>query len=120
MADDFALRLKFGSRSFSDPGAGIDAVIKSLQGTWQGEASVVADAMRDYLNNVAKAVVARNSGAFAWGSHGTGLSRRTGRSMDSVLRSVKVSGASWDRLTGSIGGNASLMIHETGGTVRSK
>jgi hypothetical protein len=114
---DIDFQVKFGSRIYDNPEAGLDAFVNELKRTWAGEAAVISVALKGYLNKVAEAVAERNSGAE---TTSTSLAKRTGQSMQSVLRSVKISGATWDKLSGSVGGSEQLAIHEFGGIMRAR
>lgn len=120
MAEDVTLSVTFGNRTYSDPAAGAQAFIKQLRRAWAGEAQVASRELLVYLQSVAQALAARHGQAWPGGTSDSSLSRRSGKSVQSIIRSVKVTGTTWDRLRGSIGGDKTLAIHEYGGTVKSR
>lgn len=118
--DDFNLSLRYGSRNFDEAAAGIDAFIRDLRQGWSGSARQAGAALREYLMHVAQILAERHGTPWPAGTTDSSLSLRTGQSVQSILRSVKVTGTTWERLSGSIGGRSTLYIHEYGGTIRAK
>jgi hypothetical protein len=114
---DFDFQVKFGSRTFDNPAEGINSFVRELQRVWTGEAVVVKDTLKQYLDKVAQELANRHSGGM---TTPTSLAKRTGRSVESIVRSVNVKGRTWDQLSGSIGGSAQLAIHEFGGTIHAR
>lgn len=114
------ISLIFRGKLFEEAATGLAVVASTLTKTWEGEAVVVQGVLRDYLNTVVHTLDARHSGAWPGGTSAKTLSKRTGQGMASVVRSVKVSGTSWENLFGSVGGNGYMAIHEYGGTIHAK
>jgi hypothetical protein len=114
------LVLEFGGKTFDSVSEGMQHFLADFITVWEGEAKVVGAAIKDYLDVVARALVARHSGAWPGGTTATTLSSRSGESMKTVLKSVDVQGTTWSTLQGSIGGKATLLIHEYGGVINSK
>jgi hypothetical protein len=118
MAEDF-IKLSFGrkGRVYDNVADGIDAFVEELKTTWEAQPQQIAPVLLDYLTQVAKVLVERNSGG---STTATALALRTGASVNSITRSVKVKGTTWATLSGAIGGLAQLAIHEYGGTIKAK
>jgi hypothetical protein len=113
------LQLKFRGRTYPDAISGLDEVMDLFKKTWEGSARQGRQALQDYLEHVALVLYDRNSKSWPGGTTATSISRRTGRSADSILRSVTVTGTTWETLKGAIGGSSQLYIHEYGGTMTS-
>ncbi len=113
------IQLSFGykGRTYDDIGAGLDAFVEDLKKTWADQPKQIGPVLLDYLSQVAKVLVARNGGP---ATTPTALAKRSGASVLSITKSVKVRGTTWDNLEGSIGGRSTLVIHEYGGTIKSK
>lgn len=118
MAD--GLFLKFGGKTFSDPAAGLLYAASEIQETWEGQVNTVSQVLREYLTSVAQELASRHGGAWPGGTSSDSLSSRTGSAVESIIRSVNVKGTTWETLSGSIGGNHYLAIHEYGGTIKAK
>ncbi len=118
MADEL-IHLSFGykGRYYDNISEGIDAFVADLKRTWEAQPQQVAPVLREYLSQVASVLVARNSGS---ATTPTSLAKRSGASVASIMKSVKVKGTTWNNLEGSIGGKETLVIHEYGGTIRAK
>lgn len=113
------LILQKGSKRFLSPAQGFNEIARELGRFWDGEVRVVAGVLKAHLKDVAMILRARHSSKWPSGG-GQTLSMRSGRGMTSILRSVDVKGTTWETLSGSIGGNRYLAIHETGGTIVAK
>lgn len=113
------ISLKFGGKTFSDPVAGIEYAIQSIQEAWDDSARVVGAVLRDYLTSVASELASKHGTAWPGGTTSTTLSKRTGRAVESIVRSVTVKGTTWETLSAKIGGINYLAIHEYGGTIKS-
>lgn len=114
------IQVKFKGQVYADPADAMRVVAGAIQGAWKDEVGHVSQALRDYLTHVGEVVVARNSTSWPGGTSNNSLSMRSGRAMGSLMNSIKVSGKTWDSLTGTIGGSGALMIHEFGGTLRAR
>jgi hypothetical protein len=112
--------LAFGGRTFTDVGEALHAFAKAMEEGIQESAKPISEALVGYLNLVAHDVVSKNSSPWRPGISGDTLYRRTGKSMQSILRSVRVNGTSWPQFQGFIGGQKTLLIHEFGGIIKAK
>lgn len=117
---EIELQLKFGKGSFKDAQEGINDAINLIRATWEGEVRQVSQALKDYLTVVAAELAKQHGGSWPGGTTANSLSMRTGASVNSITRSVKVTGTTWENLSGQIGGRATLAIHESGGTIRAR
>jgi hypothetical protein len=111
-----SLSLKFSGKTYDDASKGILDAISQLRSSVDGQPKVLGKVMREYLDHVADQIANKHSGD---GGGGT-LAKVSGKAMRSVVKSVRVTGSSWESLRGSIGGVSYLGIHEYGGTIRSK
>lgn len=93
---------------------------REINRDWDAAAAVLRNELKTFLTDVAKQLAAKHSGAYHAGSKSKVLAKRTGNSMASILASVKVSGASYNTMKGTISGDYPLAIHEYGGTIRSR
>ena len=112
--------LKFGGKTFSSPEAGLAYAASSIKESWGGQVHTVKQVLREYLDSVARELANKHGGAWPGGTSSDSLSSRTGSLAKSIIRSVNVKGTTWETLTGIIGGNRYLAIHEYGGTIKSK
>ncbi|QXN72631.1 minor tail protein [Rhodobacter phage RcZahn] len=112
--------LKFGSRVFDDPSVGIEYAITAIREAWDDQVGTVSAVLKDYLTSVAQELASKHGQAWPNGTTSSTLSKRTGRAVDSIIRSVSVKGTTWETLMGKIGGIHYLAIHEYGGTIKSK
>lgn len=114
------ISLEFGGRTFEQTSIGLQFVGDSIENAWDGQTRVVAMALRDFLNKVAGDLATTHGTSWPGGTTDKSLSKRTGKLVNSILRSVDVRGTTWEDLAGTIGGSGYLAIHEYGGTIKAR
>lgn len=113
------LSMQFGGRVFESVEGGMQEIARMFEADWGGKAKVFGEVLSDYLYRVAEILTERNSKSWPGGTSGSSISSRTGQSVDSIIKSVKVKGTTWATMKGTIGGRGTLAIHEYGGTITS-
>lgn len=115
-----SLTLKYGSRSFVNAAQGVEQFRRDLGVAWAGTAKKASPAVRAYLDHVAQDLAETHGGAWSPNQRGDSevLLRRSGKAVNSILRSVRVTGTTWSTLKGVIGGVGYLYVHEYGGTIK--
>jgi len=117
----FEINFEFRNRRFNDAAVGLKAFGEALAKDWDGSAKRLSAELRDFLDEVAKALTGRHSGAWPGGTAAQTLSKRSGALVDSIIKSVTVSGETFDTIQGTIGaGVPYAAIQEFGGTINAK
>lgn len=120
MATDIKFALDFRNKRFNDASAGLAALAKELSADWDGSAKVLSVELRSFLESVAEALVKRHGGAWPGGTGEKSLSRRSGKLIASIEKSVQVTGTQFDDIRGYIGAAFPGGVHEYGATIRPK
>jgi phage gpG-like protein len=117
----YEINFEFRNRRFTDAQKGLQAFAAAMMADWDGSAKVLSREMKIFLDEVAKALAQRHSGAWPSGAGPQTLSRRSGGLVASILDSVRVTGATMDSVQGAIGSNKPYArIQEFGGTITPK
>lgn len=117
---EITFNIEFRNQRFEDAAKGLKYFSQALEKDWDGAAKKLSVELRAFLDLVSTAIIQRNSNPWPGGTTGTSLSLRSGRSMQSIKDSIKVSGATFDTITGEIGGAWPLAVHEYGATINAK
>lgn len=105
----------------SNPERGARDVADRIDGAIDRAGPLIRKALRKYLEGVATELVARHGTPWPGGTGHNSLSARSGALIDSIQRSVSVSGDKVDRLVGQIGADLDYAaIHEAGGVIRAR
>ena len=115
----FEVSVRIGGTTFSDVREGLKSVPDRLKSGLDNSAPKIAKEFRDGLNRVFRELEARHSKAWAWGEQSDNLSKRSGKGLASIKKSIAVRGGSLDSVIGSIS-TGTMGIHETGGTITPK
>lgn len=114
------LTFEFRNKRFNDAAVGLKYFAKALESDWDGSAKVLSKELRSFLDSVGEAITSRNGKSYPGGTTDNSLSSRSGRSMQSVLDSIKVTGTTFTDIAGHIGGAFPLGVHEYGATINAK
>lgn len=121
MADVFTCEFSFRNQRFTDAAKGLKAFYSQIKGDWDGSARVLSREMKVFLDQVVQAIATRNGAPWPGGTTATSLSRRSGALMDSIIKSVRVEGTTFDAISGRIGSDLKYArIQELGGTITPK
>ena len=121
MADAYEINFEFRNQRFQDAEKGLRAFADAIKKDWDGSAKALSVELRAFLDGVAKALAGRHSGAWPGGTGAQSLSKRSGVFVDSILKSVTVSGETFEAIQGTIGaGVPYAAIQEFGGTISPK
>jgi phage gpG-like protein len=112
------LSFEFKNKRFGDAAAGLKAFSDELKKDWDGSAKVLSRELKEFLDQVAQALSSRHGGGWPGGTSADTLSKRSGALIDSILRSVTVTGQTFDAIRGTIGSDVPYAaIQEFGGTI---
>jgi hypothetical protein len=117
---DFELSFQYRGKYFKDAEKGLERFAEWLKTSLTVEApKELGKTMTWFLKGVASAMQQRHHGRWPGGTGPYSLSRRSGKAMTSVQRSVHVTGwkgktASIKKVAGRIGGNFYLRVNELG------
>lgn len=114
------IEFSFNGKKYPSLQGGLDAVANSLDLSKNVVKAGLKDELQKFLNEIAQAMVAKHGSGYPGGTTQSSLSRRGGGAMQSIVRSVNVTGTSLGSVQGSIGGDSYLKIHEFGGAIRAK
>jgi hypothetical protein len=116
-----SLTFEFRNQRFTDAEKGLRAFAEQLGTNWDGAAKTLSSELKTFLDAVAEALVKRHSGAWPGGTGAQTLSKRSGKLISSIVKSVKVKGSTFDTIEGEIGSDLVYAgIQEFGGTIRAK
>lgn len=115
------LEFTFRNKRYGDAEKGLRAFASALNKDWDGAAKVLSRELKEFLEQVAKAMASRHSGGWPGGTGTQTLSRRSGKLTDSIMKSVEVRGQTFATLQGFIGAMVPYAnIQEMGGTITPK
>ena len=114
------IQVVFRGVTYNSLEEGFKGWARELNKDWDAAAAVLRKELKVFLTDVARQLAAKHSGAYHSGGRSKELAKRTGNSIASILNSVKVSGARYNVMKGTISGDYPLAIHEYGGTIRSR
>ncbi len=86
---------------------------RQMQGTMKKEIQM-------YLEAIALEMENKHAGGYPGGTTDHSLSRRSGKSIDSIQKSIQISGRGLKDTIGTMGGNSNLNTHEYGATLTPK
>jgi hypothetical protein len=122
---DFDVGLNFRNRRFTDARKGLEAFAKDIGSGIERSGPILSKELRKFLDEVVDSLAQRHGKPFPSGTSPGGLggfttlSKRSGGLLQSIRDSVRVtSGASIDKVVGSIGGSFLAGVHERGATIR--
>lgn len=117
---------KFRNKRFRDAARGLRAFGADLEKSVEDATPILRQQLRFFLNTVAEAVAQRHGNPYPGGTTGGGegfgtLSRRSGKLIESIRKSVAVSGSKFDDIEGRIGsGLIYAAAQEFGAVIRAK
>lgn len=114
------LGVEFQKRFYEDAAGGLDAVLQDIRKEWNGSARTVSKNLKTFLTEVAQEIADRNSNPWPGGTTEKSVSKRSGRLVNAIVRSVKVSGTTLSTIEGTMGGPYYATIQEFGATITPK
>lgn len=120
MLSSFELNFEFRNKRYRDAERGLREVAKQLSKDWDGSTKVLSQELRDFLDTVAEAMARRHGRPWPGGTTENTLSKRSGKMVQSIIDSVKVTGSTMDSLQGYISVGFPGQVHEFGATIRPK
>ncbi len=120
MAAGLEIGVRLNSKRFKSAEKGIRALANKFSIGVNRLTPTLKKELKDYLDAVALALVKRHGTPYPGGTSATTLSRRSGKGIRSIKRSIKVKGRTISTVTGTIGARKELAIHERGGRISAK
>jgi hypothetical protein len=120
VADDAAFGFEYRGQRFDSASEGLQFFADSLKVDWDRVIPVLKRQLENYLKGVSALMLKTHSGSWPGGTSSRTLSTRTGKALQSIQDSVKVTGDTFDDVQGQIGGIFYLRIQEYGGTITPK
>lgn len=120
MAEPLTIEFEFRNKRFQSAEAGMKAFARGLENMPLVAKATLSKELKDYLTSVSEALARRHGNTYPGGTSANSLSKRSGRLVESIRKSVKVTGNTLDDLEGQIGGTFYARIHEKGGTITPK
>jgi len=120
MAQGISLEFEFRNQRFNDAERGLKAFVSQIRRDWDGSAKVLSIELRQFLDDVAKAMVERHSNPWPGGTTPQTLSKRSGKLLQSIVSSVNVRGTTFTTIQGFIGGSHIARVQEFGATITPK
>lgn len=124
--NELVLELDFRNKRYKRAEVGLKAFSKTLEQNPAKLGPVLAKELKDFLDTVAEAMGQRHGNPWHPGARGpegarTGrLFRRSGKGLQGIRDSVKVTGSTLETVQGFIGAPFPLSVHEVGAIVRAK
>lgn len=116
---DTEFSLEYKNKRYQQAERGLMAFANDLNKSPQLAVPILRTELYKYLKRIETAL--RKKHGSPWPATGSdSLSKRSGKSLESIGASIAVSGASINSVVGKIGGADHLSIHEDGGTVKAK
>lgn len=120
MASDYTVDLRFRNRRFKDAARGLSFLAEELNKDFKRAGPVLKRELKRYLETIATALARRHGNPWPGGTTAKTLSRRSGKGMTSIRRSVRVTGNTIETVRGRIGGSKIMAVHEKGATIRAR
>lgn len=120
MSGPLTIEFEFRNKRYNDAQVGLNAFARHLNSGIDRLGPVLSKQMRNFLNSVALALSKRHGAGWPGGTTDNSLSKRSGKLVQSIKESVRVTGTSLKDIEGAIGGAFYARIHEFGGTIRAK
>lgn len=118
---EITIEFEFRNKRFNDAAVGLKAFAETIGKDWDGSAKVLSAELKSFLDTVAEALALRHGGAWPGGTTKDTLSKRSGDLVDSIIKSVQVTGNTFGEIVGHIGaGGIYASIQEYGGTITAK
>lgn len=114
------LQFEFRNRKFQKARAGLEWVARELAVDFQRAAPVLRRELQATLKKVTDTVIKKHSRPWPRGTTRRTLSTRSGRGINQLRRSRKVTGVTLDEIEAEIVVKGYMAIHETGAWVRGK
>lgn len=122
MAMALEIEFDFRTKRYKSAVRGLEAFARVMDGATEKIPKVLKAHLLKYLQSVANALAEKHGKAWPGGTTPTTLSARSGKAVQEIKKSVRVTGDSLDTLRGMIGSGDAfyLKIHETGGVIKAK
>lgn len=120
MSNSLTLEFEFRNERFKQAEVGLRKFSSRLEAGIDRVGPVLSRELRKYLDSVALALAKRHGNPWPSGTTSNTLSRRSGKMIESITNSVKVTGESLSNIEGRISVPFERRIHETGGIIRAK
>ena len=89
MATRFEFRFQFRNKRYYDARRGLIAFADELGKSWEDSAQVLSKELKSFLQGVVREIADRHSTPWPQGTTDKTLSKRSGKLVNSILRSVR-------------------------------
>lgn len=117
---ELSIDVRFNKRRYTSPARAYAAYGIKLQQDWDGSVTEVKEELQEHLQRVANAVADRHNNAWPGGTTDGTLSRRSGKGVEAIRKSVEIKGSRLDTLTGMFRLEGPMVVHEYGATINAK
>ena len=111
---DISFTFSMNNKGVISPEAGFTKLAMDIQKSRDGMGTILKEEIQLFLQQVADATAARNSGSYPGGTTGSSLSRRSGAGIASIQSGVKVTGDNIADIKGTISGLSYMLTQEEG------
>jgi len=112
------LSANYGGKGYSDASGAVAALNKHIEDSYKRIPDTLRNELGRYLKRVQSELVSKHSAPYSGARGGDSLSRRSGGGLRSIMESIKVqSGSEIQDVSGRIGGNYYMRVHEYGATI---
>ena len=119
-SNPFELEFAFRGKRFKDAQIGLNFFASEIGASIARAGPVLSREMKTFLDTTAEVLKRQHSGPWPGGTSGNSLSRRSGKGIQSIKKSIRVTGKTVPTIEGQIGGVFYLRTHEFGATIRAK
>jgi hypothetical protein len=116
----YTVEFSFRGKRFQDADKGLRYFGQAIKQDYEKVGPVLKKDLELWLQGVAARMVKDHSGKWPGGTTGKTLSKRSGRGLQSIVESIKVTGDKPSDIQGHIGGVFYLRTQEFGATIRPK
>lgn len=114
------IEFEFRNKRYRDAAVGLRAFSKRLGADFEEVAPTLKAELLKFLATVSKAMATRHGNPWPGGTTDNSLSKRSGKLIASIGKSVRVSGSKFSDIQGQIGGSRIAAVHEFGATIHAK
>ena len=117
---EYTVRVEYRGRRYWNARKALEETAKRLNKNWDGTVKVVSRELRQYLEEVAAEMRKRHGKRWPGGTTPKTLSKRSGKLIESIGRSIQVKGNTFRSLQGYISVDFPGIVHEFGATIKPK